>query len=90
MTRLLNESDMRKVAMCGLADSETISGFARDLPKHYALLLSGTEGATRNFPLVFHVRDFGLPLSGVSRSMWVELRKVGAVSIGGTPSGGTP
>jgi hypothetical protein len=75
MTRLLNESDMRKVATCGLADSETIDSFARDLPEHHALLLSGKNGTTRNFPLVFHVRHFGLPPSGVSRSMWAELAK---------------
>ncbi len=90
MTRLLNESDMRKVAMCGLADTETISGFARDLPTHHALLLSGKEGTTRNFPLVFHVRDFELPPSGVSRSMWAELRKVGLTRAGGTAGGNTP
>ena len=76
MTRLVNESDMRKVATCGLADAETIDGFARDLPKHHALLLSGKEGATQNFPLVFHVRDFGLPPSGVSRSMWATLGNI--------------
>ena len=70
MTRMLNKQDIDQVKHCDLTDAETIEGFASNLHKHHALLLSGSEGTTNNFPLVFHVRDFGLPVSGESRSMW--------------------
>ena len=69
MTRMLNKQDIDQVKNCGLTDAETIEGFASNLREHYALLLSGISGATKNFPLVFHVRD-GLPVSGETRSMW--------------------
>lgn len=75
MTRMLNKRDIDQVKNCGLTDQETIEGFARDLKEYHALLLSGLHGATRNFPLVFHVRDFDLPASGVTRSMWRALRE---------------
>lgn len=73
MTRMLNESDINKVASCGLVDKETIVGFASQLPDYYALLLSGKDRVTKGFPLVFKVRDFGLPKSGITRSMWRHL-----------------
>lgn len=75
MTKMLSKRDIDQIKNCGLTDSETIEGFARDLPKHHALFLSGIDGATKNFPLVFHVRDFGLPPSGITRSMWQALRE---------------
>ena len=74
MARMLNKRDIDQVKNCGLTDSETIEGFARNLGEHHALLLSGKNGATSGFPLVFHVRDFGLPASGETRSMWQALR----------------
>lgn len=74
MARMLNKRDIDQVKTCGLTDSETIEGFARNLGEHHALLLSGKNGATSGFPLVFHVRDFGLPASGETRSMWQALR----------------
>lgn len=70
MTRMLNKHDIDQVKNCGLTDAETIEGFASNLREYYALLLSGINGATNNFPLVFHVRDFELPVSGETRSMW--------------------
>ena len=73
MTRLLNEADIQRVAACGLADSETIASFAPEIPKYHALVLSAVDGVTKNFPLIFNVRDFGLPKSGVTRSMWRAL-----------------
>lgn len=73
MTRMLNEADIRRVGACGLTDRETIEGFAPELPEHHALLLSAKDGITKTFPLVFNVRDFGLPASGVTRSMWHKL-----------------
>ena len=78
MTRLLNEGDIRRVAACGLADSETIASFAPEVPKYHTLVLSALEGVTKNFPLIFGVRDFDLPPSGVTRSMWrvLEGKKV--------------
>jgi hypothetical protein len=70
VTRLLNERDINQLATCGLADKGTIENFARQLPDRTALLLSGKDRTTKGFPLVFSVRDFGLPASGVTRSMW--------------------
>lgn len=75
LTRLINSKDVNRIQACGLTDSETLESFARDLPKHYALLLSGLEGSTNGFPLVFHVRDFGLPVSGATRSVWKALEQ---------------
>jgi len=74
MARMLNKRDIDQVKNCGLTDADTIEGFARNLAEHHALLLSGKSGATKGFPLVFHVRDFGLPVSGETRSMWQALR----------------
>jgi Helicase HerA, central domain len=74
MTQMLNSKDIDQVKNCGLTDQETIKGFARDLPKYHALFLSGIEGATKNFPLVFKVHDFGLPKTGVTRSMWQVMK----------------
>lgn len=74
MTRMLNRRDIDQVKNCGLTDAETITGFARNLREYHALLLSGINGATKNFPLVFKVRDFGLPASGESRSMWMAMK----------------
>lgn len=73
MTRMVNEADISRVSACGLTDGETINSFAPELPEHHALLLSAKDGITRNFPLVFHVMDFKLPKSGVTRSMWKAL-----------------
>lgn len=73
MTRIVNARDINQVKNCGLTDAETIEGFARNLREHHALFLSGLQGATSNFPLVFHVRDFGLPPSGETRSTWRAL-----------------
>ena len=70
MTRMVNRRDIDRVADCGLTDKETIVGFANNLKEHHALFLSAKDGATKNFPLVFHVRDFGLPKSGETRSQW--------------------
>jgi hypothetical protein len=70
MTRMVNRKDIDRVADCGLTDKETIIGFANNLKEHHALFLSAKDGATKNFPLVFHVRDFGLPPSGQTRSQW--------------------
>ena len=70
MTRILNRKDIDQVKTCGLTDGDTIQGFATTLKKYHALLLSGQSGATSGFPLVFKVRDFGLPPSGVTKSMW--------------------
>lgn len=75
MTRMLNKRDIDQVKNCGLTDVETIEGFARSMREHHALLLSGIAGAIQNFPLVFHVRDFGLPKSGETRSMWEALKE---------------
>jgi hypothetical protein len=75
LTRLINHKDVARVQDCGLADNDTISGFARDLPPRKALLLSGLSGCTQGFPLVFDVRDFGLPVSGITRSMWKALEE---------------
>lgn len=74
MTRILNKKDIDQVKNCGLTDADTIEGFAKSLDKYYALLLSAQDGATKNFPLVFKVRDFGLPKSGETRSMWKVLK----------------
>ena len=75
MTRMLNKRDIDQVKNCGLTDVETIEGFARSMREHHALLLSGIVGAIKNFPLVFHVRDFGLPKSGETRSTWEALKE---------------
>jgi hypothetical protein len=74
MTKMLNKKDIDQVKNCGLTDQETIEGFARDLPKYHALFLSGIEGSTSNFPLIFKVRDFGLPKTGITRSMWQAMK----------------
>jgi len=74
MTKMLNKKDIDQVKNCGLTDQETIEGFARDLPKYHALFLSGIEGSTSNFPLIFRVRDFGLPETGITRSMWQAMK----------------
>jgi uncharacterized protein DUF87 len=76
MTRLINRKDIDRLADCGLTDKETIVGFAQNLRDRHALFLSVKNGATRNFPLVFKVRDFGLPTSGQTRSQWEAMRKV--------------
>ncbi|MGI8638339.1 MAG: hypothetical protein ACR2MG_00065 [Pyrinomonadaceae bacterium] len=76
MTRIVNKKDIDQVKNCGLTDADTIEGFAKSLDRHYALLLSAQDGSTKNFPLVFKVRDFGLPVSGETRSMWKVLRDV--------------
>lgn len=73
MTRIVNEGDIRRVEACGLVDDDTIEGFAPQLPEYHALMLSSKDGVTKTFPLVFQVRDFGLPKSGVTRSMWGAL-----------------
>lgn len=73
MTRMLNDADIKCVAKCGLADKETIEGFAPEIPEHHALILSAKDGITKTFPLIFEVRDFGFPASGVTRSMWHAL-----------------
>lgn len=75
MTKMLNKRDIDQVKNCGLTDVETIEGFARNLKTHHALLLSGKNGATNNFPLVFHVRDFELGSSGETKSMWEVMKK---------------
>ncbi|MFB2938358.1 ATP-binding protein [Aerosakkonemataceae cyanobacterium BLCC-F154] len=84
MTRMVNQKDIDKVVICGLADKKTIQGFAKDLPKYHNLFLSASNGATKNFPLVFEVRDFtapiedggeGLTKSGVTRSMWEVIKQ---------------
>ncbi len=84
MARMVNQKDIDKVVDCGLADKKTIEGFAKDLPKYHNLFLSAMNGATKNFPLVFQVRDFttpekdggeGLPKSGVTRSMWEIIKQ---------------
>lgn len=80
MTKMLNKRDIDQVKNCGLADAETIEGFARDLPKYHALFLSGIEGSTKNFPLVFKVRDFKLPKTGVTRSMWQAMKESDSIS----------
>jgi hypothetical protein len=77
MARMLNKQDIDQVKNCGLSDSETIECFASNLREYHALLLSGIDGATKNFPLVFGVRDFGLPVSGETRSMWGAMRDTG-------------
>jgi hypothetical protein len=74
MTRILNKKDIEQVKTCGLTDGDTIQGFATTLKKYHALLLSGQSGATSGFPLVFKVRDFGLPPSGVTKSMWEAMK----------------
>jgi hypothetical protein len=76
MTRMVNRKDIDRVADCGLTDKETIVGFAQNLKDHHALFLSAKDGATRNFPLVFHVRDFGLPKSGATRSQWEAMKEL--------------
>ena len=73
MTRMVNDADINRVGTCGLSDSDTINSFAPELPEHHALILSAKDGVTNNFPLVFNVRDFELPKSGVTRSMWKAL-----------------
>ncbi|MEA5538803.1 DUF87 domain-containing protein [Limnoraphis robusta Tam1] len=84
MTRMVNKKDIDKVIGCGLTDKKTIEGFAKDLPRYYNLFLSANNGATKNFPLVFKVRDFtasqakggeDLPKSGVTRSMWEVIKE---------------
>lgn len=84
MTRMVNKKDIDKVIGCGLTDKRTIEGFAKDLPKYHNLFLSANNGATKNFPLVFKVRDFtaspaeggeDLPKSGVTRSMWEVIKE---------------
>lgn len=84
MTRMVNKKDIDKVIGCGLTDKKTIEGFAKDLPRYHNLFLSANNGATKNFPLVFKVRDFtasqaeggeDLPKSGVTRSMWEVIKE---------------
>ncbi|WP_425354827.1 helicase HerA domain-containing protein [Limnoraphis robusta] len=84
MTRMVNKKDIDKVIGCGLTDKRTIEGFAKDLPRYHNLFLSANNGATKNFPLVFKVRDFtasqteggeDLPKSGVTRSMWEIIKE---------------
>ncbi|MFM6205511.1 hypothetical protein, partial [Planktothrix sp.] len=79
-----NKKDIDKVIGCGLTDKRTIEGFAKDLPRYHNLFLSANNGATKNFPLVFKVRDFttsqaeggeDLPKSGVTRSMWEIIKE---------------
>ncbi len=74
MTRLINRKDIDRLVDCGLADKETIEDFAQNLRDYHALFLSAKNGVTQNFPLVFHVRDFGLPQSGQTRSQWEVMR----------------
>jgi hypothetical protein len=88
MTRMVNEADIRRVAACGLVDRETIEDFATVLPEYHALLLSAREGVTRNFPLVFKVRDFQLPRSGETRS-WRVLSETAATKEQQGGSSGT-
>lgn len=73
VTQLLNTGDIARIAESGLADQYTIQEFAQGMRRHHALLLSGASGATQGFPLVFSVRDFGLPASGVTRSQWAVM-----------------
>lgn len=75
MTRMVNMKDINRLVDCGLTDKETIIGFAQNLKDHHTLFLSAKNGATKNFPLVFHVRDFGLPISGETRSQWEAMKK---------------
>lgn len=82
LTRLINSKDVSRVQACGLTDAETLAGFARDLPEYHALLLSGLEGCTQGFPLVFQVHDFGLPASGRTRSIWRALETAKETGIG--------
>ena len=77
MTRLINRKDIDRLVDCGLADKDTIEGFAQNLRDHHALFLSAKNGATQNFPLVCHVRDFGLPQSGQTRSQWEAMKAKG-------------
>lgn len=75
MTRMFSRKDIDRIVDCGLTDKETIYGFARNLRDRHALFLSAKEGATKNFPLVFRVRDFNLPKSGQTRSQWRAMRE---------------
>ncbi|MCP9494115.1 MAG: DUF853 family protein [Pyrinomonadaceae bacterium MAG19_C2-C3] len=75
MTRMFSRKDIDRIVDCGLTDKETIYGFARNLKDRHALFLSAKEGATKNFPLVFRVRDFNLPKSGQTRSQWRAMRE---------------
>ncbi len=75
MTRMFSRKDIDRIVDCGLTDKETIYGFARNLKDRHALFLSAKEGATKNFPLVFRVRDFELPKSGQTRSQWRAMRE---------------
>jgi hypothetical protein len=87
MTRMLNEADIQRIVRCGLADRETIVGFAPEIPERHALVLSAKNGITQTFPLIFEVRDFGHPLSGVTRSMWHKLETTGGTGTGGSNAG---
>lgn len=74
MTRIVNRRDIDRVGDCGLTDKETIVGFAQNLKERHALFLSAKDGATKGFPLVLKVRDFGLPKSGQTRSQWEAMK----------------
>jgi hypothetical protein len=76
MTQLLNKRDIDQVKNCGLADADTIEGFANSLPTHHALVLSADKGITNKFPLMVNIRNFGLPTSGETRYMWQKLEEV--------------
>ena len=79
LTRMLNKSDIERVKSCGLADGESIEGFAKNLPDRHVLILSGRERVTNQFPLIVRVNNFGFD-SGTTRSMWqaLENRRVAA------------
>jgi hypothetical protein len=85
MTRMVSETDIRRVEVCGLADKETIEGFAPELPEYHALILSAKDGVTKNFPLVFKVSKFDFKPTGVTRSMWQELDQKGNSGGQSTP-----
>jgi hypothetical protein len=75
MTRILNKKDIDQIKNCGLTDIDTIESFATNLKEHHALLLSGRNKITNNFPLVMKVRDFNLQKSGETKSMWEAINK---------------
>jgi hypothetical protein len=94
MTRMLNGADIQRIVRCGLADKETIEDFAPEIPERHALILSAKDGITKTFPLIFQVRDFQHPPSGVTRSMWSKLDTAAGSSGSATGSeqadSGTP
>lgn len=73
VTPMPSDEDIHYVVASGLADRETVTAFARNMPDHHVLLLSAKSGASSNFPLVIKVPDFGLPISGRTRSQWEAL-----------------